>query len=76
MLGGNRMVAGLCAIRHNNGVANWLAQGFFPARYFKVMTDELAREGCIAPPELWGQFVVPKRPKTPKAPKIPNRASA
>jgi hypothetical protein len=42
---------------------NWRTRrGRFPSKFFKAMTDELARRGYRAPPQLWGQQPLVFRP--------------
>ena len=53
-LGGVYVVAKLTK-RGTNAVHNWRALGRFSARTHEVMTRALAREGAVAPHELWQQ---------------------
>lgn len=52
-LGGTAETARLTGKRSNH-VVNWRNDGRFPAATFLLLTDQLRKRGCNAPPSLWG----------------------
>lgn len=54
-LGGTRAVQRLTGLKSVQAVWEWKNRGVIAARFYLVMTEELARAGCTAEPHLWGQ---------------------
>jgi hypothetical protein len=55
-LGGSREVGQLCE-QNTAAVCNWKRRRKkFPTKYYRVMIDELAARGAVAPDDLWGFY--------------------
>lgn len=58
-------LAGLSKLTNSGYKAteNWTRAKTFPARFHALMTFELSKRGCSAPPSLWGQVTNPEMEK-------------
>jgi hypothetical protein len=54
-LGGFGEVARLTGMKTVSGVHQWKMRGWFPPRYFLLMTNALAARGFDGSPSLWRQ---------------------
>lgn len=72
-LGGTVAVREMTAVRTNQAVWEWRNRGVIASKFYVMMTEALAAQGCTAESELWGQKGAgdPQRPGKGDADRIP-----